>query len=121
MKKPIEPIIRVIEIIINICLLPLFNVKFFHDVSVSQVQTETGEFVYQSVDHYYSIMDNIKYDPLLIVPMSIGIILISIIYSSLSFVIKHKNLKHASHIFFACSVVFFLFVVYTASLVQRDY
>lgn len=121
MKKLVEPIIRIIEIIISACLLPLYNVKFFHDSFVSQVQTETGEFVYQSFDRYYSIMDNMKYDPFLIVPISIGVILLSIIYSSLSFVIKHKNLRCAAHIFFVCSVVFFLFVVYTASLVQRDY
>ena len=51
----------------------------------------------------------------------LALIGMSVLYSFLSFFIKHKNMKVASHIFAICSIGFFLLVLFLASLVSRDY
>ncbi len=119
MKRIIERVILTIEIIINACLIPLFKVKIFHEIAVLPGETEDGKFVTHRFDYYYSIIDNLRHDPLIIY-ISIGLIALSII-ASLFALIKNRKLQRASHILSACSIAFFLFVLYSASLVQRCY
>ena len=121
MKRKISNIISVIEMTINLALLPLFHIKMFHEVSVIPGMDAEGNMVTFRSDHYYSIVDNLKYDPIGWIWISITLIGLSIIYSLLSFFIKHKNMKVASHIFAVCSIVFFLLVLFIASLVSRNY
>ena len=121
MNKLKSKIITIVEIFINLSLLPLFHVKFFHEVSVIPGMDAEGNMVTIRGDHYYSIIDNLKYDPMGWIWISVALIGISVLYCILSFFIKHKNMKVASHIFAICSIVFFLLVLFLASLVRRDY
>lgn len=118
MKRSIGKIIHMVEIVINLCLLPLFHVKFFHNVELIFDTTETGELVPRQIDRYYSIIDNLKYDPLLFVPMSVSLIVLSVIISIFAIFMKNRNMRTAGHIFTACSVGLFLFVLFIACLVQ---
>ena len=118
MKRSIGNIIHVVEIVINLCLLPLFYVKFFHRVELVFVTSETGELLSQRIDKYYSIIDNLKYDPLFFVPMSVALIILSITVSIFSIFMKNRNMRTAGHIFAACSVFLFLFIFFIACLVQ---
>ncbi len=121
MKTKIHNIVSIMEILINISLLPLFYVKLFHEVSVLPGTDENGNMITQRFDHYYSIIDNLKYDPMGWIKISVALIIVSIIYCILSFFIKHKNMKITSHIFAVCSILFFLLVLFLAYLVRRDY
>ncbi len=121
MKRKTHNILSIIEIFINLSLLPLFHVKLFHEVSVIPGMDAEGNMVTIRGDHYYSIVDNLKYDPIGWIWISVALICIAILYCILSFFIKHKNMKVASHIFAICSIVFFLLVLFLASLVRRDY
>lgn len=121
MKRKTSNIISIIEMTINLALLPLFHLKMFHEVSVVPGMDAEGNMVTFRSDHYYSIVDNLKYDPIGWIWISIALIGISVLYSFLSFFIKNKNMKVASHIFAICSIGFFLLVLFLASLVRRDY
>lgn len=114
-------IITFIEIGINLALLPLFHVKFFHEVAMIPGMDAEGNKIILETDCYYSIIDNLKYDPLGWIWLSVALIVVAVFYCILSFFIKHKNMKIASHIFAVCSVVFFLLVLFIASLIRRDY
>lgn len=111
----------VIEIVINLSLLPLFHVKFFHEVAILPWVDENGNMITEKFDYYYSIVDNLKYDPIGWVWISEALIVTSVFYCVLSFFIKRKNIKVASHIFAVSSIVFFLLVLFLASSVRRRY
>ncbi len=121
MKIKMHNILSIIEILINISLLPLFNIKLFHEVAVLPSIDENGNMITKKFYYYYSIIDNLKYDPVDWIRISVALIIMSIIYCILSFFIKHKNMKIASHIFAICSILFFLLVLFLASLVRRNY
>lgn len=121
MRKSKSNIMTFIEIGVNLMLLPLFHIKFFHEVAVVPGMDAEGNMITVRTEHYYSIVDNLKYDFIPWVWISVALIITSIFYCALSFIIKHKNMKTASHIISVCSIVFFLLVFFLASLVSRDY
>lgn len=121
LKKLKSNIITFIEIGVNLALLPLFYVKFFHEVSILPGYDADGNFITIKQDHYYSIVDNLRYNPIRFVHISVALIVMSVIYCILSLFIKHKNMKIASHVFAICSVAFFLLVLFIASLVRKNY
>lgn len=121
MKTKIHNIISIIEILINLLLLPLFHIKIFHKIAFLPDVDENGDMIIKQFHYYYSIIDKLKNDPIGWIRISVGLIILSIVYCILSFFIKHKNMKITSHIFAICSILFFLLVLFLASLVRRDY
>ncbi len=120
-KRIISVICSCIEVVINFCLFPLFYLKFFHEVSVREGFNEAGEIVIKRTDHYYSIIDNLKYDKMNLVYFSWALIAASIVASLAAIVFKGKRAATVGHVTFGISLALFLFVFFLASTVHRDY
>lgn len=121
MKQLSNKIIQIVEIVLNIILLPFFGVKIFHEVAVLPGYTEEGQFITQRFDYYYSIIDNLKPDSLYLIHLSGIVIIVSILISIVSLFLQNKKLRMASHIVFCCSIAIFLIVLFIASTYFRCY
>ena len=106
MKIGKSTVISIVEALLNAALIPLFFVKLF---SVGDAQYSIREF---NLGWYL-----LKYDPLFLIPIAIALCAYSAFIALLSLFIKNKNLRHASHIFTACSLVLFLLLLFISTIV----
>ncbi len=120
-KRIISVIASCIEVVVNICLYPLFYLDIFHEVSVREGINDAGEIVIKRTDHYYSIVDNLKYGSMNLVYFSWALIGASAVASLAAIVYKGKRAQKIGHITFAVSLAVFLFTLFLASTVHRDY
>lgn len=120
MKKYIFPIIKIIT---NLATIPLFFIKFYHEIAVLPIYDEFGEFTTSKNDLYYSPLDNlIKLDLSILMYISISITVASIVLTIVSLVKRNnKNIKIADNAVYIISICFFLVVLFLSSTVSRDY
>ncbi len=121
MKKIIHKIALVLEALISLCLVPVFNLKIFHEVSIREGFNDAGEIVLKRTDHYYSIIDNLKYSSMNLVNISIALLVTALVSSLAALVYNTKKSNRISHTVFTVSIIFFLIVLLLASSVHRDY
>lgn len=117
MKKHIGKIVQIAEIIINIALLPLLNVKFFRSSGVMPVGREDGKTVFKSVYNYHSIYDNLD----AVAYISVLFIAIAVMFSLLSMINKKKKFIYLGHFLSVCSVLVFVILFFIASTVKYDF
>lgn len=115
MKARTCKLLRISELIVNICLLPLFRARMFRKVELVPVETESGEVLCTVVSRL-RLSEVLKYDPLLLIYIGLALTVYSILISVLSFIIKHEAIRKSAHVFAICSVGFFLFLVFLAFL-----
>lgn len=111
----------IIDLISNLCLIPLFFLKIIHEVAAISGKDVNGNLITYKQDYYYSIIDNLKYDSMLFINISFSLILLSIFLSILSLFFKKKTLIIICHIVSILSLLFFLFLYFLARLNARVY
>ena len=120
-RKPL--IDEIVKIIINCAILPLYFIKFYHQVAVLPGFDEEGNRVVNEIDHYYSIFYKLDSEGLAALFWIAFILTVaSTILSALRIVIKDgKALKIASYAVFALSAILFLVVLYISLQISYKY
>ena len=120
-RKPL--IDEIIKIVINCAILPLYFIKFYHQVAHIPGFDEEGNRVVHEIDHYYSIFYKLDGEGLAALFWIAFILTVaSTILSALRIVIKDgKALKIASYAVFALSAILFLVVLYISLQISYKY
>ena len=120
-RKPL--LSEIVKIIINCAILPLYFIKFYHEVAVLPGFDEEGNRVVHEIDHYYSIFYKLDGEGLAALFWIAFILTVaSTILSALRIVIKDgKALKIASYAVFALSAILFLVVLYISLQISYKY
>ena len=118
-RKPL--IDEIVKIIIDCAILPLYFIKFYHDVAVLPGFDAEGNRIVSEIDHYYSIFYKLDREGLAaLFWIAFTLTVASIIVSVLRIFIKdNKSLKIASYAVFTLSAVLFLAVLFIS--LQIDY
>lgn len=113
-KKILLFITEIAKIVANCIILPLYFIKFYHEVATFPGVDGDGQFIVVYRDYYYSIFYKLNREGLAFALwLAVAVSALSIILSALRIVIKdNKVLKIASHILFGISVIFFLVLLY---------
>ena len=119
MKK----IYRIIEVLLTVCFLILFNVRIIHTVAVLPGVNEFGENITVRTDYYHSIFENIKDGGVSVLIWIFFIATaVSIALSSTAFFLKdNKKIEVASKIAFVLSAIVFLVSLLFALALHRHY
>ena len=117
MKK----LISILEILMNLTMIPLFFIRFFSDMAYSVGLDSSNTLSAIITRRSFNIIENLDtLDMLYTIPVAIFIIICSIVLSVLSVVIKdNENLTFTSHVAFGVSVVMFLLLLWFASVPNR--
>lgn len=117
MKK----LISILEILINLTMIPLFFVRFFSDMTYSVGLDSSNTLSAIITRRSFNMIENLDTLYMLYtVPVAIFIIICSIVLSVLSVVIKDKEkLTFLSHVAFGVSAVTFLLLLWFASVPNR--
>ena len=117
MKK----LISILEILMNLTMIPLFFVRFFSDMTYSVGLDSSNKVSTLITMDDFNMIENLDtLDMLYSVPIAIFIIICSIVLSVLSVVIKdNENLTFTSHVAFGDSVITFLLLLWFASVPNR--
>ena len=122
MRKPI--LSEIVKIILNCAVVPLYFIRFFHEVAVLPVVDMDGNYITTSrTDYYYSIFYKLNREGLVfLLWIAVVISVVSIVISVFGFVVKDgKILKIASNILFAISVAFFLVLLFVSLQISYAY
>ena len=105
-----------VQICISLFLIALlnFDILLFSKEVVSE--GSGADAVTTIIYGKYSIIDIIKFDPLLVIIITVAIILNSVLISSVSMLTRNLKLWRVSHVFFACSLLSFMLLLGTAFL-----
>ena len=105
-----------VQICISLFLIALlnFDILLFSKEVVSE--GSGADAVTTMIYGKYSIIDIIKFDPLLVIIITVAIILNSVLISSVSMLTRNLKLWRVSHVFFACSLLSFMLLLGTAFL-----
>ena len=116
MKKWIE---CVGKIVLSLALIPLWFVKFFHDVGV--LPNEDGGV--SRVDYYYTVFENLQAtDFSFLFYLSLAMSIAALIFAILSWeFLKNKKIIFTSRFLVVALVGVFLISVLVASTVSRGY
>ena len=117
MKKRL---INIGESLISLGMLPLWFVKFFHGVGHLPSQSDPNIIV--QVDFYHSMYENINADFEFMFPVSLALIVFSVIFSAVCLRFpNNKKMQTAGHIIYGITVGVFLLSLLLASTVSRGY
>ena len=122
MKKKVL-ITEIIKSAINFVILPLYFIKFYHQVAVLPGRDENGELIISQIDHYYSIFYKLDREELAyLFWLAFSVCIASILFSVLRIAVKDsKALKIISHVIFAVSLVFFLTALFISLTISYKY
>ena len=122
MKKKVL-ITEIIKSAVNCIILPLYFIKFYHQVAVLPGRDENGELIISQIDHYYSIFYKLDREELAyLFWLAFSVCIASILFSVLRIAVKDsKALKITSHVVFAVSLVFFLTALYISLQISYKY
>ncbi len=116
-------IIQISQIVLSLAFIPLYFIKFLHEVGVFEGQDANGNFITDRRDFYYSPYKNLldagleKY-----MYLSLALIAASLITAILCFAFKNsKRLRCISYAIFVCSALVFIAVIAFSSTLQRCY
>ena len=114
-------ITEIIKTALSCVILPLYFIKFFHEVAILPGFDEDGNHILGRRDYYLSVYGEmcragIEFVFWLAFSLTVASIILSI---TRIFVKDNKALKISSHILFAISLVFFLALIFF--MLQIDY
>ena len=118
MKRLLIPIF---EILINLSMIPLFFIKFLTDTGYKVGFNSSNEATAVIALQHYNMIENLEtWSLLYAVPVTIWVIICSIVLSVLSMVLKEKTkLGIISHVVFGISAIMFLLLLWFASSPDR--
>ena len=117
MIKYAKRIIQIVEIIINVAILPLLNIDLFYSSGYVPVGRENGKLILEKMSSYHSIYDNVG----AVANISVIFAIIAVLTNIFAIFTKNKKIKAAGHILSVCSIVIFLVLFFSASTVKYDY
>lgn len=123
MKKIKALIVDIVKIIINCIMVPLYFIKLFCDKAVLPGVNENGETIVNISYYHYSIFYKIDRAGIsFLLWIAIATIIVSIVLSVLSMVMKDKKaLKIASYIVFGVTVILFFVLLFIAWTISYKY
>lgn len=118
MKKSL---ISIVEILVNLAMIPMFFIRFFTDMGYEVGLLNTNELAALKVLRHYNMIENLEtWSLLYAVPVTIWVIICSIVLSILSMVLKEKTkLGIISHVVFGISAIMFLLLLWFAASPDR--
>lgn len=118
MKKSL---ISIVEILVNLAMIPMFFIRFFTDMGYEVGLLNTNELAALKVLRHYNMIENLEtWSLLYAVPVTIWVIICSIVLSVLSMVLKEKTKSGIiSHVVFGISAIMFLLLLWFASSPDR--
>lgn len=116
-------LIEIVKLVINCITIPLYFIRFFHEVAVLPGISENGESTTHRIDYYYSIYDKIAREGLAtLVWVGVVITVWSILFCVLNMVIKdNKVLKIAGYTVWGVSMGLFLALLLASCLIWYAY
>ena len=120
-RKPL--LSEIVKIIINCAILPLYFIKFYHEVAVLPGFDADGNHITHRMDHYYSIYYKLDREGLAyLLWLAVAVAIASVAMSLLRIAVKDgKKLKIASNIIFGISVAFFLVLLFISLQISYSY
>ena len=120
-RKPL--LSEIVKIIINCAILPLYFIKFYHEVAVLPGFDADGNHITHRIDHYYSIYYKLDREELAyLLWLAVAVAIASVAMSLLRIAVKDgKKLKIASNIIFGISVAFFLVLLFISLQISYKY
>ena len=114
---------EIVKTVINCAILPLYFIKFIHEVAILPGFDEDGKEVLGRHDYYLSIYGEMCRAGLeFVFWLAFSFCLASIALSiSRIFVNDNRAIKISSHIVFAISLIFFLVQIFLMLYIQYDY
>ena len=117
-------ILSVLQIALNILLIPMYFINFFHYAGViPAMNEETGEFFTAKVEDYSGPWADLKsLDAEWLMYLSFILIAVSVIFSAVG-IVKNDNgtVKGISRGAFVCSVLVFVLAFFISSTVTCTY
>ena len=113
-------IVSAIQIVLNILLIPMYFINFFHYAGkIPTMNEETGEFFTTKVEDYSSPWANLKsLDAEWLMYLSFILIAVSVIFSAVGIVKNDSGtVKGISRCVFVCSVLVFVLAFFISSAV----
>ncbi len=116
-------IIALAQMLINIALVPLYFIPFFHEVGVFPGEDANGNFITDRRDFYYSAYQNLsgtEYESLIY--LHFALIAAAILVAGLRLVFQNnQKMRYISDGLSICSVLIFCCLFALASTVYRAY
>ena len=107
-------ITETVKTVINCIILPLYFIKFFHEMALFPGFDEEGNEILRRNDYYLSIYGEVcRAGIVFVFWLAFSLSVASIVFSALRIFIKdNRIIKVASLILFGVSVVFFLALIF---------
>ena len=123
MKKKSALTIEIVKLIVDCIVLPLYFVKFFHEVAVLPGFSDEGEQITNRIDYYYSIFDKISREGLsALLWISVVITVASVALCVANLIVKgNKSLKVVSNVVFAIAIVLFFVLLLISAGIRYSY
>lgn len=117
-------IVSAIQIVLNILLIPMYFINFFHYAGkIPTMNEETGEFFTTKVEDYSNPWANLKsLDAEWLMYLSFILIAVSVIFSAVGIVKNDSGtVKGINRGVFVCSVLVFVLAFFISSAVTYTY